>query len=781
MRRSVELFNRSLDACDEPNESRIALVDFLDCMVTILLDMNKYLHDFLSDVDPQAVWTSFNDNIVSQFSELDQSVKHLDEITAYSKVNHESKIKHLFKTHELRPENEEQANFPNFILAERNVEFWGRQDELDLIMKHLDPNDGNAGLKTYMIYGRRGVGKTEIALEFAHTNLKPRGVYDAVFWIQCETTVSIRQSFTEVAVSLNLPGADRDRHHEENLEAVHKWLKRTLRSGKKWLLIFDNAENESILQGYMPVGVNGSILMTSRKYFNFAKDMCRGGETVKQFDEEQSWGLLLKMLGEDWKKKVESPVEMEAAKSMLRQLEGLALGIQQTAVLVKDPEIGGESIEETYRQFRDRIKTLPQRHLSERSTSEKALDALWDITFNALTPEARVLIGVLAWLSPDRISIDLFLPRDQSALDGQLEFCKQDAKDINKQNQASLFSLITPSPAFDRAMDELLKRRLISRDGRYFKIHRVVQEATNYHSIEELQKAFATASKLVFQQFPNREPNETLYRKWNICREYIPHAIHLRMAYSKYSRTGKLKVLDEFVELMSNSGWYLYELGDYPATSLAATTGLQACADKESLVSAELQLIDGCHHYELNQLAECRKSWEESLRVRLKCLDKDHPRLAAIYNNLGNLEVAMGNLDEADEYYTLSMNIWLAGGDSTAEQLAVTYLCIGRFHMLQRNFEEALRYTRLSETLFVRTIGAEMGFMAHVYYAYGNIKLLEKKYNSAWRSYNACLKVALANMPIHPLTASAWFSLGTTEFARGNSELSLYAKDSQCS
>lgn len=62
---------------------------------------------------------------------------------------------------------------------------------------------------------------------------------------------------------------------------------------------------------------------------------------------------------------------MEATKSMLRQLEGLALGIQQAAVLVKDPEIGGASIEETYRKFRDRIETLPERHLSKRPPSER--------------------------------------------------------------------------------------------------------------------------------------------------------------------------------------------------------------------------------------------------------------------------------------------------------------------------------------------------------------------------------------------------------------------------
>jgi len=54
---------------------------------------------------------------------------------------------------------------------------------------------------------RRGVGKTDIALQYAYTN--PPG-FDAIFWIQCETTLSLRQSFTEAAVELNLPGADRN-------------------------------------------------------------------------------------------------------------------------------------------------------------------------------------------------------------------------------------------------------------------------------------------------------------------------------------------------------------------------------------------------------------------------------------------------------------------------------------------------------------------------------------------------------------------------------------------
>ena len=84
------------------------------------------------------------------------------------------------------------------------------------IIDHLSPKEGVAELRTYTIYGRRGVGKTEIALQYAYEN--PSG-FDAIFWIQCETSVSIRQSFTDVAVALNLPGADRNGISQNSLES----------------------------------------------------------------------------------------------------------------------------------------------------------------------------------------------------------------------------------------------------------------------------------------------------------------------------------------------------------------------------------------------------------------------------------------------------------------------------------------------------------------------------------------------------------------------------------
>lgn len=152
------------------------------------------------------------------------------------------------------------------------------------------------------------------------------------------------------------------------------------------------------------MGASGAILTTSRRYHNFSKDLQRKGETIKPFDPAQSWDLLLQLLGDDWMKMEREghipPSEVSVAKSMLGKLGGLALAIRQAAILIKNPEIGGPTIAKTYEVFKEKSRTLPERHVSDRSSTEEALDALWDITFNSLTKNARVLLGVLAWLSP---------------------------------------------------------------------------------------------------------------------------------------------------------------------------------------------------------------------------------------------------------------------------------------------------------------------------------------------------------------------------------------------
>jgi hypothetical protein len=154
------------------------------------------------------------------------------------------------------------------------------------------------------------------------------------------------------------------------------------------------------------MGASGAILLTSRRYFNFSKDQNRKGDTVKPFDSKQSWELLLQLLGEDWKKMDREgripQSEVTAAKGLLERLEGLALAIQQAAILIKNSDIGGPTIAKTLEVFKERIRNLPERYSSARSNAERALDALWDMSFSLLSRNARILLGVLSWLSPGK-------------------------------------------------------------------------------------------------------------------------------------------------------------------------------------------------------------------------------------------------------------------------------------------------------------------------------------------------------------------------------------------
>lgn len=86
-------------------------------------------------------------------------------------------------------------------------------------------------------------------------------------------------------------------------------------------------------------------------------------------------------------------------------------------------------------------------------------------------------------------------------------------------------------------------------------IHRVVQEAVNFQSVEDLQEAFDAAAKLVANQFPKRLIIGTMYQDWPRCKQYISHVASLSKQYSEYSKSGVLKGSTEFVELLAHSSW----------------------------------------------------------------------------------------------------------------------------------------------------------------------------------------------------------------------------------
>jgi hypothetical protein len=147
---------------------------------------------------------------------------------------------------------------------------------------------------------------------------------------------------------------------------------------------------------------------------------------------------------------------------------------------------------------------------------------------------------IRAHVSIDSILIDLFLPRNQSALNGKLAFCKLPGNLVDDETQAALSSVVTPPQALREAIVELIKFQLIRQEGRELWVHRVVQEAMNYHSFAEFQESFDSASRLVYEAFP-KQKHDNFIQDRSACRSYISHGAHLSLHFSLLGPATEIK------------------------------------------------------------------------------------------------------------------------------------------------------------------------------------------------------------------------------------------------
>lgn len=175
-------------------------------------------------MDPSTWDILRRETIEPRIVEMGEMVKHLHNIAAFTTLRDDRQTNYVKKRTAGGLLLAEHGEFPCMsVPLGRYKKFWGREDVISEIDQYLSW-EGSDALRTYTLYGRRGVGKTYIAVEYAY---RKASSFDAIFWIQCETAASIRNSFTRMAVTLKLPGAVQGGAHEDNLRLCHNWLRKT--------------------------------------------------------------------------------------------------------------------------------------------------------------------------------------------------------------------------------------------------------------------------------------------------------------------------------------------------------------------------------------------------------------------------------------------------------------------------------------------------------------------------------------------------------------------------
>jgi hypothetical protein len=132
--------------------------------------------------------------------------------------------------------------------------FTGRADLLHALREQLTREGAAALIPTTAVYGIGGVGKTQLALAYAH---RYRNDYDLGWWIPADTALSITTGLADLAIALGMPARMLPRELASRAREI-------LAAQAKWLLVFDNAGDPTDVASFLPATGNGHVLITSR-------------------------------------------------------------------------------------------------------------------------------------------------------------------------------------------------------------------------------------------------------------------------------------------------------------------------------------------------------------------------------------------------------------------------------------------------------------------------------------------------------------------------------------
>jgi hypothetical protein len=273
---------------------------------------------------------------------------------------------------------------PVWRVPTRNASFTGRNEVLERLHDQLI-GKFTAAVLPVALHGQGGVGKTQVAQEYAHRFMAD---YDLVWWIPSEQRDLINPGLAELAQHLGVRPAEST---AETADAVREALRRG-RPYDRWLLIFDNVDEPGEVEDFFPGGP-GHVIVTSR---NPAWSKLAEPVSVDVFSRAESLDYL--------QRRVRS-LSVEDATLVANELGDLPLAIEQAAAWLAAT---GMAANEYVTQIRERFAaTMELAHPTNYPTSVAVTYQLSFERLKSQSPAAARLLELCACFAPDPISLTL--------------------------------------------------------------------------------------------------------------------------------------------------------------------------------------------------------------------------------------------------------------------------------------------------------------------------------------------------------------------------------------
>jgi len=521
----------------------------------------------------------------------------------------------------------------------RNSNFTGREELLDQIHQALSRHQQSA-LIPQPLHGLGGVGKSQMAVEFAY---RYQFGYQLVWWIQADDEQSIRRSLVSLARRLGLSESD---DVQDTVDTALDALRRG-NPHSRWLLIYDNAPEPSVVHPYLPSG-QGHVLITSRSR-SWATEA--NAIEVDVFSPDESTTLLRAR----WQELTD-----QDALALAERLGRLPLALEQA--VAAHTQTGMPLVE-----YLGALDTSPATILNEGTPASypRSVAETFGLAFTSLrkgSPAAAYLLELCAFLSSHPIAISL-LARGRGA-----------------QLRTELQSLLRDDVPLRRAIRDLGRYALVQLDPArdFIRIHNLVRAILRDNIPPEQRNAIERQAHTVLALANPGQPDSPA--SWPQHAQIAPHVMPSGLVYSSDPEARHV-VLDQIR--------YHYAIGDY-ATSCGLGQGAVDIWRSSMGPDDELTLVASRHlANSLRALGEIQAARDlnlDTLDRMVRTLGKDHEHSLATANSvaadlrlLGHFKQAL-QLDEEN----LARHQRVLGGDDPStlrvkNNLAVDYRLLGDF------------------------------------------------------------------------------------------------------
>ena len=482
----------------------------------------------------------------------------------------------------------------------RNPGFTGRDDLLESVRDRLLAGETAV---VQALHGMGGVGKTQLAAEYAH---RFAGTYDLAWWINAEQGGLIGDQIAGIGLALRCVPAG------AGTEVVRAAVLAELRARGRWLLVFDNAENPSDVAPWLPGG-SGHVLITSR---------------------ERGWAEIAAPVEVDVLARAESVALLQHritglggadADRLAAELGDLPLAIAQAAGFMAET---GTPAEGYLGLLLARAGPLLDQ-AAPGSSYPRSLAAATGLIAGRLAaedPAAAELASLCAFFAPDPIPADLFTGA-ASELPGEL--AAQAADPL----------------AWRRTLAHLARQSLVRIDHRGLQMHRLTQAILR----DRLSPGQAAATRarteaILAASDPDDPFNPATWPRWA---RLMPHLLAADLAATD---SPGLR------QLACHACWYLLAHGEFSTAFGLAGDLRQQWRDRlgdDHEHTLEIAHYLGWALEEMGRWAEARDLDQDVLDRRRRVLGQDHPDTLATASNLATNMRVLGRV-QADRDLVLA-------------------------------------------------------------------------------------------------------------------------------